>query len=153
MNPIKIEDVLITGHKTDHERMYLILNRMPDFKYEQIGSNLIGYDCGFYNCLRYQVDRFAKAFAGRKFDIELVDGKIIKASGQYWSIGHPNEKLELCYPGVSTIDELLRCYVFTSGMVAKNIIDTFLKNNNPIYENYYDFEKTIKKLGMKNEQN
>ena len=48
MNPIKIEDILITNHNSERERMYLILNRMPDFKYEKNGFNLIGYDCGFY---------------------------------------------------------------------------------------------------------
>lgn len=119
-----------------------VLNRAPKFLYERQGNDLIATDGPFTAVYRYELPcgRF-KAFAGREFDIPMLDGSTIKASGQYWASGLEGH-LEVTW----SIEERLRdCYVFFGGAMAKPDELAALRSeyNGCVYP-YWDYEKVLK---------
>ena len=134
--------------KTESEQwgtsFYLVLDEMPDFVYERRDNNLIASDDGFYACLCYErPTKYSKAFAGREFDIPMKDGTTVKATGQWWDGGHQaNAPEPIASVGISTIDLLRRCYVFSSGHVSTEKLNAWLLENTP-FDDYHGYKKEL----------
>lgn len=142
----KIIDII--QHKSSHgTQMFLVVDAPISLKYERSGGLLIGEDSGFFYFYKHEKpSRNFQAFAGRKFDIPLKDGGVVKACGQWWSCA-PDDYSELTYSiGVAAVDELNACYVFRSTYVDKKIVDDWLSKNEPS-NNYYKYEKKSKAYG------
>ena len=135
--PINIIDIIITKHK----QMFLVLDRMPVFKYTKKDNILVAEDSGFYSCYLIEHDRFAKAFGGRKFQIAMEDGSTLDANGQYWDQLHPiyKEKPTMSQ-GICTIKELNKCNVFISGQMDKELVTNWLDNHDHS-DDYDKYEK------------
>ena len=130
---------------------FLVLDRMPIFKYEKKVCDgktfLIAEDSGFFSFYKYDspAGRFV-AFAGRKFDIPMLDGSMLDATGQWWD-GRPEEYNGLIYSiGVSTVDRLGKCNVFSSMNIDIDIVDAALININAS-NNYHKYETRSKDFG------
>lgn len=133
----KIIDVIITKNS----QIFLILDEMPEFKYERRGNCLVASYDGFYNTYYYyRPGRHWKAFAGREFDIPMKDGTVEHAFGQWWD-GKQQENApeKIVHVGYKTIDKLKECYVFIGGHVSKKKLEDWLSKNKPS-ENYYKYD-------------
>ena len=140
-----IEIIDIIHHKNAYSTQEMIVtSRKPKYLFEKKGIWLIGEDSGFFSFLYYQRPcKGSVAFAGRKFDILMKDGSVINATGQYWD-GVPESYSGLLRSiGRASIEELDRCYVFSSSMVDKEIVNNWLSNNEPS-NNYNKYDKRSK---------
>lgn len=147
MEPIKILDVIVHRNK-DYNQLFIVIDRKPEYKYERRDNWLIAEDYGFFSFYRYnRPSKGFYAFAGRKFDIPMIDGTIEKAYGQWWD-GVPKEyQGSLVSCGVSTLEEVKSCYVFYGGRCFdKGLLDTWLSENEPS-NNYEKYDKRSKAFG------
>ena len=122
----------------------VVLNRLPDFKYVREGKLLLAEDCGFYDCYEYKEPVCnCRAFAGRIFNIPMLDGSNVRATGQWWDRTHPKYKeLDCVSYGYNTIDELKRCFVFNGGVCFdRRLLDTC--RGEPI--EYWELDKMLRK--------
>lgn len=137
-----IVDVLI--HKNSYDdQIFLVIDTPLNFIYERKGNFLGAEDGGFYDCLGYEHSNFSKAFAGREFDIPMKDGTKIHATGQWWSV-YPIEffqDVDIVSVGAATLEELNKCYVFSSAKILKSKLDGWLASNKPSYD-YRKYDKT-----------
>lgn len=140
----KIIDVI--KHKNMYNtQTFLVLDKMPEFIYERVGSHLIAEDCGFYNFYAYR--RSTEAFDGRKFDIPLVGGSVEKATGQWWHT-FPEDYYGLVDSiGIGSPQGLAECNVFSSANVDLQVLDDWMANNEPS-NNYYKYDKRNKNYGL-----
>lgn len=140
-----------------NDRIAIVVDTVPELTYEKEWIYLIGSDESklLFDCLYYESDRYAKAFAGREFDLPMKDGSITHCNGQYWSgrVEECAERLGIKLGDVTiqSLDELKRCYVF-SGMqvnwrVYCDMLSEFFRNN-PTYEiwGYMEYEMHIRNL-------
>lgn len=117
---------------------FIVLDKMPELKFERKGSLLVATDGIFYSA--YALDlpsgRGAKAFAGREFEIPLINGGVEHAKGQWWQCLHPDvEGIELVSHGISSLKDLAKCYVFYGGyQMDKRFVDAWLEQNTPSEE-------------------
>ncbi len=89
-----------------------------------------------------------KAFAGSQFNIPLADGGVESAYGQWWD-GIPSDYSGLLDSlGISTIEDLDRCYVFRSSYVDKQLVSDWLSKNEPS-NNYYLYDSKSKNFGQR----
>lgn len=152
LKPIKIVAMV---QFNDH--CAFVLNRMPEFKYQYLEGNqsiLYAEDGGFYSVFKY--DRPSgnwQAFAGREFDLPLIDGGVVKCKGQWWGDGMSlvTEKLNLEFSSVtySTVDRLRDCYVFTGASIESGALNKMYEDYKgthkfPAVYPYWDYEKAIK---------
>lgn len=147
MPPITIVDIIVHRHKYGTQTQ-VVLDRMPHFVFERRDNFLIGHDAGVFAFYRYEKPGPTwKAFAGREFDIPMMDGSIIHASGQWWDT-LPVEFAELTYsPGYNTVEGLQRCYVFFGGgHFDRELLDTWLIQHEPS-NNYHKYDKRHKDFG------
>ena len=122
---------------------------MPKFLYEKEDGWLKGEDSGFYNFYYHQnPGKYSEAFAGRKFDIPMKGGEVIKASGQWWD-GVPEQYKNLSSFGVNTKDQLNKCNVFMSMNLDRRMVDDWLNKNRPS-NNYYKYDKKSKNYMVQN---
>lgn len=119
-----ILDIIITKNN----QFFLILDKNPEFKYTKKEKILSAYDNGFYSEYLY-IPFSSGAFAGRKFEIPMSDGTIIKASGQYWDNWNINCIFPTTSIGYNTIEELQKIYVFNGGNYETKRINEWLKRN------------------------
>lgn len=134
---IKIIDII--HHKNKYgTQIFHVLERMPLFIYERKGNYLIGEDSGFFNFYGYEAPfgRF-KAFAGRKFDIPMKDGSLIRANGQWWDSVPPDYNGLLVRVNIGTVEALNKCNVFC-GIMADPCI---LKQTTDPSNNYHKYDK------------
>ena len=130
--PKIIDAIVLTNYGNDH--YYLVLDEMPTFVFERHGDSLVAEHDGFYERYGYErPDEHWKAFGGRKFDIPLKDGTVEHASGQWWWCAplvsaNPGPIMSV---GISTVELLRKCYVFSSGCIAKEKLDAWLMENEP----------------------
>lgn len=138
---ICIEDII--HHKGQYStQIFVVVDKMPELLYTRNGSYLIGEESGFYNF--YGLSPASKgfsAFGGREFDIPLKDGGVEKARGQWWN-STPEEYMteEYVSVGVSTKELLNNCYVFSSMIISKDRLDSWLEKHEPS-NNYYKYDK------------
>ena len=145
---MKILDVILHRNKYATQT-FVVIDRTPKYTYEKKVLNswagkktfLIGEDDGFYNFLYLKHDRFAKAFAGRKFEFKMKDGTIETADGQWWD-GRPSEPEyeNLIKVGCGTPEKLAKCNVFCSHCFPEKLLNEWLENNEPS-NNYYKYDK------------
>lgn len=125
-----------------------VLNRKPVMLYNKIGNIMFAKDGAFYDCLKYRIDQYGEAFAGRKFEVPLVEGGFQICDGKWWDDGYRElenlESIKLTRVTVGTIEELQKCYVFT-GLLADAHDISFMRSeyNGAVYP-YWDYEKIIK---------
>ena len=131
MEPLKIIDIIDHKSKLFTQR-FLVLNRKLHFEYEKVGKWLIAEDNGFFSFYYYEkpCGRF-KAFGGSEFDINLKNGEVIKATGQYWSGIPETHAKKVIGLGYGTVDGLASCNVFYSTNVNPAIIGEWLEHNTP----------------------
>lgn len=158
VEPIKIIDVILSkDYFGEYKHYSVVIDRMPEFIYscgefEKVagwggrGRHLIANDSGFYDFLK-EVPGSTDAFAGRKFTIRLDDGSTLECHGQVWDASHPNPPEPTVSVGISTIDDLHRCYVFCGGRISRAKLDEWLASNRPS-RNYrkYDPKESIESL-------
>lgn len=127
-----------------------VVSTTEDYKYYRLGSNIIyGTDGVRYQCYKYeQPYKNSKAFGGRKFTLKIEDTEeIIECHGQWWDGGYTQLEKELELNLVSfthsTIENLLKCYVYTSCFVDMESLNNLLKDKELFYYDYYDYEKVI----------
>ncbi|HCH7697173.1 TPA: hypothetical protein NO005_002678 [Pseudomonas aeruginosa] len=154
--PIQIIDVI--EHKSAYmTQIFVVIDRMPEFVYscgefEKLsgrggrGRHLIANDSGFYDFLK-EVPGSTDAFAGRKFTIRLDDGGTLECHGQVWDAAHPNPPEPTVQVGISTIEKLHHCYVFSGGRISKAKLEEWLASNRPS-RNYrkYDPAESLEAL-------
>lgn len=138
MNPaVTIQDIIL--HKSAYStQIMIVLDRMPELKYERDGNRFTAEDSGFYDFLQKQGES-GDAFGGRKFDIQLKDGSTFNCHGQVWSVGPPKGLPPLVQVGISTRENLSKCYVFSGGMVRKDLVADWLSKNVPSFS-YYKYD-------------
>lgn len=148
----KILDVIISsgyGSYSGYRQTFVVIDRPLHFIYERKGHALVANDGGFYSSYYHgRPSASWQAFAGRKFDVPMMDGTVIKASGEWWYGGHEkNAPEEIVSVGVATLDQLLDCYVFSAGYISKVKLDTWLRENTPgtIYR-WYDKRRVEREL-------
>ena len=134
----------------------LVFNRMPSYKYTIDGNLMWAKDGPFYSCFEYdKPSKNWQAFAGRKFDLDMLDGSVTKCEGQWWDggIGRLSEKLgfHLNSITIGTVDRLIECYVFmgTSGNIDD--IHNLVSDYKGVVYPYWDYEKIIKFDKMRKE--
>ncbi len=121
-------------------QVFVVVDVRPHLLYERRGNLLVGDDDGFYNCFKYERPGATwKAFAGREFDIEMKDGSIEHAYGQWWDYWGKDIVPESTYSiGVGTPESLWECNVFSSYHVSTAKYNAWLSNHKPstYYEKY-----------------
>lgn len=133
-----IIDVIL--HKNNYGTQTMVVIDKPlHFRYEREGSLLVADDEGWLQAYRLEYDRHAKAFAGREFEIPLLDGTTVKANGQWWDTLHPRHE-EATYVGVATLEQLEQCYVFCSGNVLTNKLERWLRTHTAATD-YHKYNK------------
>ncbi len=149
MNDMEILDIIDHRHKYGTQRE-LVVDRMPSLVYEQRSRVLlVGHDSGCFGFYGYETPGPTwKAFCGRKFEIPMVDGSVIEASGQWWDPGLPADFQGLLYSyGMNTIAGLAQCCVFMSGILIDClIVDAWLAKNEPS-NNYHKYDKRHEDFG------
>ena len=144
---IKIIDIIDHQNKYGFQR-FVVVDRHPEFKYERKGKWLIGEDSGFFNFYYYEASsKYAKAFAGRKFEIQMIDGTEIEADGQWWDGIPPDYQELLSSVGVGSPERLAKCNVFMGICVDPELIDEWLAENEPS-NNYNKYETRNKDFGV-----
>jgi len=129
-----------------NDSLALVFDEKINFVYTKIDDNtIIGEYKGLYDCLFRQGDN-GDAFAGRKFDIELSDGKIEHCHGQWWSGKNVSATLligECVYLSYSYTEYLVGCYVYTGGIIDKTVYEYLISEyQGKIYE-YREYEEFI----------
>lgn len=154
VEPIKIVDVIRrrdTFTQSDH--YYVVVDRKPSFVYSRgeqkrispyrTKQKLTAHDSGFYDFLE-DCPGTSDAFAGRKFTINLDDGSTLECHGQVWASFDPECAEPIIQVGVSTIEALHKCYVFSGGYISVAKLQEWLAKNKPS-QNYrkYDPQHTV----------
>ncbi len=141
---IAIIDVI--KHKNKYStQTFVVVDGMPDFKYERVGNHLIAEDSGFFYFYGYQGS--TEAFAGAKFDIPLKNGGFEKAAGQWWHC-IPHDYIGLVHElGIGAPENLGKCNVFSSAYVDIDIFNNFMASNEPS-NNYHKYDKRDKNYGV-----
>lgn len=132
-----------------------VLNERPTMKYheEMVPSNLTGKmqrmlvgqnEAGMMDFLTYGNELpYAKAFAGREFEILMEDGSKRKIKDVWWDSGSTSwmkkHNVELVDFTHNTFDELVNCFVFFSGTARKDVLQKLL-------DDFYDENKKYKPL-------
>ena len=111
------KEIKIIAKVIFNNRFAYVIDRKPKLIFKKVDNIIYGTDGLFYDCYQYEEPegRF-KAFAGRKFEIKLDNGEIVKCNGQWWNGGFKNvEDLVGCNIDRVTIrtkKDLKKCYVF-----------------------------------------
>ena len=139
-----IKDIILHKNKY-YTQVCVIINRLPEFKYEydNTGAWLLAEDSGFFSFYHQRKETFDQAFCGRPFNIPLVDEGVVKAQGSWWDNTPDDYDMLLYHCGSNTVEQLGKCYVFTSSKIDKQLIDDWLDNHTPS-NNYHKYDKRSK---------
>lgn len=129
-----------------------VLDKKPELKYYRLGNGYIyGIDDAgiFITCYTYDTPsgRFY-AFGGRKFDINLADGEVVKCYGQWWHGGFGSVAkhlgITLGHATIGTVEGLINCYVFSGYECNLEKMEALAAEKDlPLFE-YRDYEKFLK---------
>jgi hypothetical protein len=148
LNNIKIISVV---EFNDHEAY--VINRKPKYIYqkENIKGELLlhAVDGGFVHCYKYEKPMGSSiAFAGRKFNLPLIDGGVEKCYGQWWDGGQSTLMdamgTKMCPVTLGTIEELKRCYVYYGSWMEKEALIKMRDEYTGQVYKYWEYEKIIK---------
>ena len=127
----------------------VVFNRMPEYKYTREGDLLYAVDGPFVSCYKYdRPSKAFRAFGGREFDLEMVDGTVTHCNGQWWDGG--SNKLQsilgfdLDHLTMGTVERLKNCYVFMGTSCNKIEMDKMIAEYDGCIYPYWDYEKVIK---------
>jgi len=109
----KVIDVILHRNKTFTQR-FIVVDELPDLKYQRMskdGKQVLFAEDGIFSAMFYYQapSKGWEAFAGRKFDIQMIDGTVEKAFGQWW---HGNSSNDVISVGIGTPEGLGKCNVF-----------------------------------------
>jgi len=116
----------------------IVVDKIPTMIYKKIKGDYIGKtvndkgDIIFSQYLKY--NSWGNAFAGRELELELENNKKVTIKDYWYDCGHYQEHGEFISIGIGTIENLKKCYVYTSRNINK---DTFIK----MLEEYLKHEK------------
>ncbi len=152
---MKLDLIIIEAIVEFNKGEAFVLSRNPVFLYTKKGKRLYAIDGPFINTYEYGWMGTKGAFADRHFDIPMLDGSIIKATGQYWDAGisaiAKELNLKLIHVTFQTKENLRNCYVFTGAYIDLN----WIKNERSKYKGciypYEDYEKIINFDNMKSQ--
>lgn len=149
MEQLKIEALVKFNSSTA-----LVLNRMPDFKYQKEGKLLWAKDGPFYSCYYYENPSSTfQAFAGRRFNLPLIGGGVEECTGQWWDGGDGNLSdilgLDIVRATIRTVDDLIDCYVFMGAYCDKSELDRMISEHKGCIYPYWDYEAVIKYKPMR----
>ena len=127
-----------------------VLENDIKYTYYKVDDIIYGTDGLFYICYRFEnsIGRH-KAFGGRKFDLTLNTGEVVKCEGQWWDGGYGKleQILGIKFGNITynTKENLLKCYVYYGASVDINVINKIdeLFPDLPYYP-YHDYDKVIK---------
>ncbi len=133
---------------------FFVLDEPVKLEYIQLDdSTIVGMAEPFLSFYKKEYDRHAKAFAGREFDLTMIDGTIVHCNGQWWSaltncaveeMRLDTDRRKVIQVAASTIDQLRNCYVFVGYSTLVEDWEKFrAKYDGPVYD-YYEYEKQIK---------
>ncbi len=140
MEKLEIIDIIDHQNKYSVQR-FIVVNREPNYLYERKGNWLLAEDSGLFSF--YYYERPSKgfyAFAGREFNIPMINGSIKKAYGQWWDRVPSDYQGLIDHVGCGTPETLARCYVFSGCSIDSVIITIWLSKNEPS-NNYYKYDK------------
>lgn len=127
----------------------LVFDNIEPLKYYKIDGLIYGTNSMLYECYYYDppTERF-KAFAGRKFNLKLESGEIIKCEGQWWDGGYNKLSeylnVELRHTGANTINNLKRCYVYDAYNIDQEKKNDLVMNYKGSIYDYWEYGKLIK---------
>ncbi len=149
MSEDKLEIVDIIDHRNAYGiQTTIVLNRYPQCVFERAGRWLVGYDDCVFQFYGYGAPSPNwEAFGGWQFKIPMADGSEILAKGQWWDEVHPDFS-DLTYDyGMSTIERLQQCYVFTGGFhIDRTVVDEW-RATHESSNNYHKYNLRSKKFG------
>lgn len=127
----KIIDVIEHKYKYGIQ-IEVVVDEPPKIIYERVDDLLIGEHDGFFRFYKYErPSKNWQAFAGREFEIPLVNGGIEKAYGQWWD-HFPSDYRGLVYSlGVASVNQLARCNLFYGMKVDRELVDNWIAENEP----------------------
>lgn len=139
----KILAIVISNNKETY-----VLKRPVKLEYTKYDDIIIGTDGLFVSVYYYEtpVGRF-KAFAGRKFDLQLTNGTVEHCCGQWWD-GRYDKAAEILGSKIvsasaQSIDRLKECYVFIGYLgIEKEITRLRKRYKGKIYQ-YWEYEGII----------
>lgn len=131
-----------------------VLDETPKLIYTKHDANtIIGTDGTFYNFYSHQHDKYAKAFAGRKFTLPLDTGEVVECSGQWWDgitqtaidvLGINKTDKRIIYATAASLDDLKKCYVFYGYKALPEPIAALRKTyTGPVWE-YWDYQCIVR---------
>ncbi|MEK6880804.1 MAG: hypothetical protein AABY22_14390, partial [Nanoarchaeota archaeon] len=126
-----------------------VLENPINYTYYRSGNLMWGTDGLFYTCFKYEKPVGSwKAFGGRKFDITLNTGEVIKCDGQWWDAGYSEIEnlLGVKFGRITynTIDALQKCYVYYAASADLNAISNIINSQKDLpYYPYFDYQKVI----------
>jgi hypothetical protein len=132
-----------------NDREALVLDKLPELKYQSANGCITGTDGLFADCLYYEKPFGSfKAFAGREFEVKLHDGSVIKCNGQYWD-GVKKEHIDVLgftpyQVTINSIDNLKRCYVFTGYRANIDLLQQLRETYTGKVWDYWEYEKHLK---------
>ena len=133
--------------KSNGEETYVLKNPVK-LEYTKYGDIIIGTDGLFVSVYYYEapIGRF-KAFAGRKFDLQLTDGTVEHCCGQWWDGRYYKAEEILGSKIISAsahdINSLKKCYVFIGYLGIEKAIEKLRgRYRGKIYD-YWEYEGHI----------
>lgn len=126
----------------------LVIDRPIVKQYAKYGNTIIGKDGIFHSSLFFAHERGAKAFAGWKFILTMVDGETVECSGQWWD-GMTAKTREIVGDDIIRVTacgkpDLLECYVFNSHYASKKEFEAFLSTYTGRKYGYWEYEAFLK---------
>jgi hypothetical protein len=122
----------------------IVLDSVGEMLANRYGNTIIDTNGLLYGSLVLGHDPYAKAFAGRKFSVQLENGEVIECSGQWWD-GISNETRKVIGEDIirvtaSDIQRLKSCYVFNGYYASKAAFETFIKSYTGRIYGYWEYD-------------
>lgn len=123
-----------------------VFDEMPEFVYTKYKTCIIGRAGPFFEIYTYAYEKYAKAFAGRKFTLTMHDGEEVHCDGQWWSGVNAEVAtiIDLSSIGSVTINtkaSLDKCYVFFGPMADKRLFSALVSQYEGITYEYHDYDR------------
>jgi len=145
----KVIDVILHQNKYGVQR-FLVVDELPDLKYRRMakdGRQVLFAEDGIFSGMFFY-DKPSKgweAFAGREFDIQMFNGTVEKAFGQWW---HGISSKDVIDVGIGTPEELGKCNVFCGYEVKRDVAEQIFENFKNPSNNYDKYRKGHKNFGV-----
>ncbi len=142
-----MDNKIIAVVKFNSHEAFVMKNPIK-LEYTKYGyDTIIGTDGYFISCYAYSRE-YDKAFAGREFDLKLIDGTIEHCNGQWWdSITKKAREViqgNIIHVTANNIDRLKNCYVFNGYCGIQDKIDKLRSEYSGKIYDYWEYEKILK---------